>query len=65
MRQVTLKLENPVWSWMIYPFACALVVIGAKCWMVSRYGSPTPFWDRWDAEGAFLYPKCSCRMGSQ
>lgn len=57
MRQVSLKLENPVSSWMIYPFACALVVIGAKCWMISRYGSPTPFWDQWDAEGAFLYPK--------
>ena len=57
MRQVSLKLENPVSPWMIYPFACALVVIGAKCWMIARYGSPTPFWDQWDAEGAILYPK--------
>ena len=44
-------------AWMIYPFACALVVIGAKCWMISHYASPTPFWDQWDAEGGFLYPK--------
>ena len=33
------------------------VVIGAKCWMISHYASPTPYWDQWDAEGAFLYPK--------
>ena len=32
---------------MIYPFACALVVIGAKYWMISHYASPTPFWDQW------------------
>jgi hypothetical protein len=44
-------------SWMIYPFACAFAVIGAKCWMIDRYGSPTPFWDQWDAEGDFLYPR--------
>jgi hypothetical protein len=43
-------------SWLIYPVACALVVIGAKCWMIACYGSPTPFWDQWDAEAAGLYP---------
>lgn len=42
---------------MIFPVACALVVIGAKIWMIAQYGSPTPFWDQWDAEGAILYPK--------
>ena len=57
MRRVLLKLENPVSLWMVYPLACALVVIGAKCWMIGRYGSPTPFWDQWDAEGALLYPR--------
>ena len=57
MRQVSLKLENTILAWIIYPFACALVVIGAKIWMVTHYGSPTPFWDQWDAEGALLYPK--------
>ena len=25
--------------------------------MIYRFGSPTPFWDQWDAEGAVLYPK--------
>ena len=57
MPRMSLKVENLGLAWMIYPFACALVVIGAKCWMISRYGSPTPFSDQWDAEGAFLYPK--------
>jgi|ERR1035437_3230790 hypothetical protein len=50
-------LGNNVSSWVIYPVACALVVIGAKWWMIAHYGSPTPFWDQWDAEGAILYPK--------
>jgi len=57
MRQVLPKSGNLVSSWMIFPLACALVVIGAKCWMIAHYGSPTPYWDQWDAEGAFLYPK--------
>jgi hypothetical protein len=57
MRQGPHKLENPALSWMIYPFACALVVIGAKCWMIGRYGSPTPDWDQWDDVGANLYPR--------
>jgi hypothetical protein len=54
MRQPS--LGNNVSAWMIYPFSCALVVIGAKCWMIAGYGSPTPFWDQWDAEAAGLYP---------
>jgi hypothetical protein len=55
MRQPS--LGNNVSAWMIYPFSCALVVIGAKYWMIAHYGSPTPLWDQWDAEGALLYPK--------
>ena len=42
---------------MIYPLACALAVIGVNCWMTAHYGSPTPVWDHWDAEGAILYLK--------
>ena len=57
MRQSRTKPENLFASWPIYPLACALVVIGAKCWMIAGYGSPTPFWDQWDAEGVGLYPK--------
>ena len=57
MRQVSLKFKNAVALWLIYPVSCALVVIGAKCWMIAGYGSSTPFWDEWDAEGALLFPK--------
>src|ERR1039458_3823782 len=57
MRQILSKLHNPLLSWMIFPLACALVVIGAKIWTIAQYGSPTPFWDQWDFEGAILYPK--------
>ena len=56
MRHVLSKLHSPVTDWMIFP-AAALVVIGAKIWMIAQYGSPTPYWDQWDAEGAILYPK--------
>lgn len=52
-----IKLGKPFASTLIYPLACALAVIGAKCWMIGRYGNPTPFWDQWDAEGVLLYPR--------
>jgi hypothetical protein len=42
---------------VIFPLACALVIVGIKIWMIDRSGSPTPFWDQWDAEGAALYPQ--------
>jgi hypothetical protein len=51
MRQVQSKHDN---LWLIYPLAGALVVIGAKLWLVARYGNPTPYWDQWDAEGVTL-----------
>jgi len=51
------RLDTPLSPWTIFPLACALVVIGAKCWMINRYGNPTPYWDQWDAEGASLYPR--------
>jgi hypothetical protein len=57
MRKFLFKLSNVCSCWMIFPIACALVVIGAKCWLINNYGSPTPFWDQWDAEGAELYPR--------
>ncbi len=53
MHQILPKLTNPLLPWMIFPLACALVVIGSKCWMISHYGSSTPIWDQWDAEGLF------------
>ena len=48
---------NGASHWLIYAAAAALIVIGAKCWMIGHYGNPTPFWDQWDDEGALLFPK--------
>ena len=32
-----------------------LCVLGAKFWLIGTYGSPTPFWDQWDAEATVVY----------
>jgi hypothetical protein len=42
---------------MIYPAPARRSFIGVNCWMIAHYGSPTPVWDHWDAEGAILYLK--------
>jgi len=41
--------------WMVFPFDCALAVVGAKCCIISVYGSPTPFWDQWEGKAASIY----------
>ena len=30
--------------------ALFLVVLGARLWLVDRYGNPLPYWDQWDGE---------------
>ncbi len=35
--------------------AMFLVIVGARFWLIGKYGSDLPFWDQWDAEGAGLY----------
>jgi hypothetical protein len=35
--------------------ASALLVFGAKVWLIRDVGSITPFWDQWDGEGGALY----------
>ena len=35
--------------------ACLLTVLGSKLWLIKKLGSSTPYWDQWDAEGAFLF----------
>jgi hypothetical protein len=57
MRPFLPRLGNLTSSWLIFPLACVLVVIGARCWLIARYGNQTPFWDQWYDEGAFLFPK--------
>lgn len=37
--------------------AVFLVVVGARFWLIGRYGSDLPYWDQWDAEGIGLYKK--------
>ena len=40
--------------WLEY-LALFLVVVGARLWLVFLYGSPVPFMDQWDGEGATLF----------
>ena len=32
-----------------------MVIVGARFWLIGNYGSDLPYWDQWDAEGAYLY----------
>jgi hypothetical protein len=57
MSRFSSKLHKFSASWMIFPLASALAIIGARIWLIADYGSPTPYWDQWSAEGMFLYPK--------
>jgi len=36
-------------------FAIALVIFGARLWVIYNFGSSIPFWDQWGAEAANLY----------
>ena len=40
--------------WLEY-LALFLVVVGARFWLVSSYGSPVPIGDQWDGEAANLF----------
>jgi hypothetical protein len=35
--------------------AVALIIFGARLWLIHHFGSSVPFWDQWDAEAAFLF----------
>ena len=34
---------------------CLLALLGSKLALIATHGSPTPFWDQWDAEAAHVY----------
>jgi hypothetical protein len=34
---------------------CLLALLGSKLALIASHGSPTPFWDQWDAEAATIY----------
>jgi hypothetical protein len=44
-------------SYTFFAIGCALAFVGVRCLLISIYGSPTPYWDQWDAEGADLYAR--------
>lgn len=48
------RTSNPALSFLPI-VACVLVVLGSKFWLISAFGSATPFWDQWDAEAVLLY----------
>ncbi|OZI20935.1 hypothetical protein CAL26_26125 [Bordetella genomosp. 9] len=33
----------------------ALLLVGARWWLIHHHGSPVPYWDQWDGEAATLY----------
>ncbi|MDM8563675.1 hypothetical protein QUF54_10010, partial [Candidatus Marithioploca araucensis] len=35
--------------------AVALIIFGARLWLIHNFGSSVPFWDQWDSEAAFLF----------
>ncbi len=41
--------------WWLTTASCALIFLGSKLWLIANFGSPTPYWDQWDAEAALLY----------
>ncbi len=55
----TLDADAPAVSlgalWWLTVAGCALLVLGAKLWLIADFGSATPVWDQWDGEAAALY----------
>lgn len=48
-------MQSPRFASSIGLIAVLFIVLGARLWLVSAYGSATPFWDQWGAEAASLY----------
>ena len=47
--------ESAAWSRLLQFSIFAFLLFGIKLWVIGSYGNPTPFWDQWDAEAAYLY----------
>jgi hypothetical protein len=41
--------------WWVQLLAMAAVILGAKLWLISAFASPTPFFDQWNGEAAWLF----------
>lgn len=39
----------------LFYFASANFLLGAKFWLIEKFGNQIPFWDQWDEEGGRLY----------
>jgi hypothetical protein len=64
---VLLPVARACQRWRVQLLAVAVVVFGAKLWLISVFAGPTPFWDQWDAEAASLfkpYIEGTLRFGS-
>ncbi|MEK8020245.1 MAG: hypothetical protein VSS75_025515 [Candidatus Parabeggiatoa sp.] len=36
-------------------FAVALIIFGARLWVIDNFGNTVPYWDQWGAEAAHLF----------
>jgi hypothetical protein len=36
-------------------FAAALIILGARLWVINNFGSSVPYWDQWNTPAAFLF----------
>jgi hypothetical protein len=48
---LTGTLTSPDWLWMLALF---LVAVGARLWLLERFGTSLPFWDQWE-EARIVY----------
>ena len=55
MPAVARTAASNIAPWRLALAGCLAAVLGAKILLIARLGSPTPYWDQWDAEAAGLY----------
>lgn len=49
------SVRLPAPNALLAAFALFLLVVGARWWLIARYGTDVPWLDQWDAEAAGLY----------
>ncbi|MHA1774129.1 MAG: hypothetical protein ACTSXO_08385 [Candidatus Heimdallarchaeota archaeon] len=48
------KIDNPR-IFYLKLLAVALIIFGARLWVIHNFGNTVPYWDQWDSEAAFLF----------
>ncbi|MHA1774128.1 MAG: hypothetical protein ACTSXO_08380 [Candidatus Heimdallarchaeota archaeon] len=48
------KVYNPP-VFYLKLLAVALIIFGARLWVIHNFGNTVPYWDQWDSEAAFLF----------